>query len=277
MALHLPINGRCNIRCVFCSAWGRGGSFDMDYLKGEVDKDKTGHVQISGGDPILREPLELLQILQYCKLRGKIVEFQTNGTKLSEMSEKMFKALLACVDFFNVNFSAHTPELDLAVTQMKWAFEERHKGVDRLLAGGATVRFTYIVHGVNYRHAAPFVDYVAQRFPKVSWIQFSYVKGMGLAKGDRSVIPRYRVAGPHLNKAMARCVEHGLKFDIDHIPVCFVAAYKDHHVDYAKMREDKPGVYLSEKQKVGECDGCSLVGQCPGPRVDYVELYKGLA
>ena len=48
MALHLPILGRCNIRCVFCSAWGRGGDFDLEKLKGEIDRDATGHVQVSG-------------------------------------------------------------------------------------------------------------------------------------------------------------------------------------------------------------------------------------
>ena len=34
MALHLPINGVCNIKCVFCSAEGRTGSFELPYLLG---------------------------------------------------------------------------------------------------------------------------------------------------------------------------------------------------------------------------------------------------
>jgi MoaA/NifB/PqqE/SkfB family radical SAM enzyme len=276
LALHLPILGRCNIQCVFCSAWGRGGGFELERLKAEVDRDRTGHVQISGGDPLLKDPLELLALLRHCRLKGKIVEFQTNATKVAELSERMFRALLPLVDFFNVNFSAHTPELDYAVTRSKSGFERRCKGVDRLLAAGAKVRFTYIVHGVNYHDCEPFVAYVRERFPGVAWVQFSYVKGMGKAKGDRSVIPTYRVAAPYLNRAMARCRELGLRFEIDHIPVCFVAEFKDHHVDYRKMRDGAQGVFLTEKQKVGDCEPCALRPFCPGPRVDYIELHRSL-
>lgn len=277
MALHLPILGRCNIQCVFCSAWGRGGSFRLSDLTAEVDRDSTGHIQISGGDPLLKDPLELLRLLRHCKLRGKIVEFQTNATKVPELSEKMFRALLPLVDFFNVNFSAHTPELDFEVTRIRSAFGRRCEGVDRLTEAGAVVRFTYIVHGVNVRACEAFVDYARTRFPRVAWIQFSYVKGMGKAKGDRRVMPRYRVAAPHLNAAMARCRELGLRFEVDHIPVCFVPDFKDQHVDYQKMLRNSPGAHLAEKQAVGECEGCSLKPLCPGPRVDYVELYRGLA
>jgi MoaA/NifB/PqqE/SkfB family radical SAM enzyme len=277
VALHLPILGRCNIQCAFCSAWGRGGSFRLADLTAEVDRDVTGHVQISGGDPLLKSPTELLRLLRHCKLRGKIVEFQTNATKVPELSETMLKALLALVDFFNVNFSAHTPELDFEVTRIRSAFARRCRGVDRLLSAGAQVRFTYIVHGYNVRACEPFVEFVRERFPGVAWIQFSYVKGMGKAKGDKKIMPRYRVAAPYLNAAMSRCSELGLRFEVDHIPVCFVREFKDQHVDYRKMREGKTGVHLAEKQPVGECEGCSLKPFCPGPRVDYTELYKGIS
>lgn len=277
MALHLPILGRCNIKCVFCSAWGRGGSFGLVSLKGEVGRDRTGHVQISGGDPLLKDPLELLDLLRHCKRLGKIVELQTNATTIGGLSDRMLGALKALVDVFNVNFSAHTPELDYEVTGIRSAFERRCEGVDRLVAAGASVRFTYIVHGTNFRHCRDFVEFAARRFPGAAWIQFSYVKGMGRAKGDRSVIPRYRVAAPHLNRAMSLCRELGLRFEVDHIPVCFVAEFRDRHVDYLKMKEKRAGVHLSEKQKVGECGTCALTAWCPGPRVDYVELYRGLS
>ena len=63
MALHLPVNGVCNIKCVFCSAEGRSGTYELKYLLDEIDRDKTGHVQISGGDPMIKDPAELLEIL----------------------------------------------------------------------------------------------------------------------------------------------------------------------------------------------------------------------
>jgi MoaA/NifB/PqqE/SkfB family radical SAM enzyme len=276
MALHLPINDVCNIKCVFCSAEGRTGTFDLAHLLKEIDADRTGHIQISGGDPMMKDPAELLQLLLHCRKKGKIVEFQTNGTLVTRYNPKRLRLMKGLVDFFNINFSAHTPELDVEVTRTPGAFDWRVKGVRHLIAMGAQVRLNYIVHQANYRHCAEFVDFAAREMPGFSWIQFSYCKGMGRAAGDPGVMPRFRDAAPFLNAAMRRCAEVGVKFDVDHIPVCFVMDFKDHHADYRKMREHKPGVHLAEKQQVADCDGCAMRDACPGPRRDYIAIYGEL-
>src|SRR5206468_866532 len=99
-----------------------------------------------------------------------------------------------------------------------------------------------------------------------SWIQFSYCKGMGRAKGNKQVMPRFQDAAPFLNAAFRACKALGVDFDIDHIPVCFMLEFKERHADYRKMREHKPGVHLSEKQQVADCDSCAMRETCPGPR-----------
>lgn len=276
MALHLPINAECNIQCVFCSSAGRNGDFSLPKLKAEVDTDKTGHVQISGGDPLLKDPDELLALLAHCKKKRKIIEFQTNAVLVKQYDPARFKLLARLVDFFNVNFSAHTPELDFAVTGVQDGFERRIDSIRYMAGLGSKVRLTYIVHKTNVAFCREFVDFAARELPMVAWIQFSYVKGMGRAKGNDTIIPRFADAAPPLNAAMDRCRELGLRYDVDHIPACFVRGHLDHHVDYQKMLRSQPGVYLSEKQKIAECEGCSLRPQCPGPRLDYVELYGGL-
>lgn len=277
MALHLPINGVCNIKCVFCSAVGRGGAFELAYLLDQIDKDKTGHVQISGGDPMIKDPAELLQILAHCRKKNKIIEFQTNGIMLTRYNPKRLRLIAGLVDFFNINFSAHTPELDLAVTETEGAFHWRIKGVRHLIAMGAKVRLNYIVHEVNYRQTPNFVRFAAQELSGFSWIQFSYCKGMGRAKGNKQVMPRFSDAAPYINEALKLCRELGIGFDIDHIPVCFLMDYKEHHADYRKMRDHKPGVHLAEKQQVADCDACVMREVCPGPRRDYIEIYGALA
>lgn len=277
MALHLPINGVCNIKCVFCSADGRSGTFELAYLLDQIDRDKTGHVQISGGDPMIKDPAELLQILLHCKKRGKIVEFQTNGVMITRYNPRRLRMICGLVDFFNINFSAHTPELDLAVTETPGAFDWRLKGVRHLIAmGGVKVRLNYIVHETNYRECEDFVRFAHAEMPGFKWIQFSYCKGMGRAKGNKQVMPRFQDAAPYLNAAFKTCGKLGVDFDIDHIPVCFMMDFKEHHADYRKMRESKPGVHLSEKQQVADCDGCAMRDICPGPRKDYLEIYGPL-
>ena len=276
MALHLPIIDRCNIGCVFCSAWGRGGRFSLEYLEGEIAADRTGHVQVSGGDPFLRDPSELLRLLRFCKARGKLVEFQTNATLVTRLSPALLKAVVAMVDYFNVNHSAHTPELDLAVTLVEGGFAQRMAGLRELARLKAKVRLTYIVHTVNVRHCRAAVEQVARDLPRVSWLQFSYAKAMGKARNNADVVPRYEDAAPCLNDALRRAVELRVECVVDHIPVCFVPEFKDRHVDYLKMREGRPGIHLAEKQQVAACEGCRLRPWCPGPRTDYIDIHGSI-
>lgn len=276
MALHLPILDKCNIMCNFCSAWGRGGGFALDYLKSQIDQDRTGHVQISGGDPMMKEHADLVAVLRHCKSRGKIVEFQTNATLVTQIPTAQLEAIIASVDYFNVNYSAHTPELDFKVTAVREAFAWREQGVRELLRRGCTVRLTYIVHKVNALYTADFVRHIRRDLPGIAWIQFSFVKAMGLARDNDQVVPRYEEVAAPLNEALGLCVDNGIKVFVDHIPVCFVEKYKDFHVDYQKMRNQQQGIYLREKQKVAECDTCALKACCPGPRVDYLDIYQTL-
>ncbi len=276
MALHLPINGVCNIKCVFCSAEGRSGGYELDGLLTEVSEDRTGHIQISGGDPMLRDPLEVLAIVAHAKKLGKIVEFQTNAVLVEKWDPRRLAQLAGLLDFWNVNFSAHEPGLDELVTESPGAFAARVRGVRRLLTLGKPVRLNYIVHELNYRRAEEFVRFAARELKGFSWIQFSYVKGMGRAKNNRLIMPAFRDAAPHLNRAFRACAELGVDFDVDHIPVCFVLDWKDHHADYRKMRERAPGRHLAEKQQVADCDGCAMREACPGPRKDYIEVYGAL-
>ena len=255
---------------------GDDSCYELPFLTQKISEDETGHVQISGGDPLLRKPIEVLSIVAHAKKLGKIVEFQTNAVLVEKWDRRRLTQLAGLVDFWNVNFSAHTPELDLAVTETPGAFAARMRGVRRLMTLGKPLRLNFIVHEVNYRTAEDFVRFAAAEIPGFSWIQFSYVKGMGRAKNNRLVMPRFRDAAPYLNKAFRLCGTLGIDFDVDHIPVCFVADFKDHHADYRKLRENRPGVHLSEKQKIADCDGCAMREACPGPRKDYIEVYGSL-
>lgn len=276
MALHLPINEECDSACVFCSAAGRPGDFRLESLLKRIDEDESGHVQVSGGDPLRRAPAELLQILVHCKKRGKIVELQTNAARVPGCDEKTLRLLARLADYFNVNFPAHTPELDYAITRLEGGFGRRLMGVRRLLSLGAKVRLSHVVCRPNFPHLPDFVDFLWRSKLPIAWVQFSFVKAVGRAQGSAEVVPRFQDAAPFLNRALARCREIGLAFEVDHIPVCFVPDFKEQHVDYRKMREKTPGVHLSEKQRTADCAACALKELCPGPRKDYLAIHRSL-
>lgn len=276
MTLHLPITDRCNLRCVFCSAWGREGGEALPALLQRLRTAPAGPVQVSGGEPTLRPQSELWRLLLECRLQGRPIEFQTNGTLLGAWPEERLRLLARLADQINVNFSAHTPALEAGVSGMRGALKRRERAVRRLVAAGARVRLTHVVCAQNHRALEGFVRYVRRRLPGVREIQFSFVKGMGRAAQDRAVVPRYGEAGPFLNKALSLCRKLGLAAAVDHIPVCFLPAFRDFHVDSRKVRHGRTGPYLEEKAHVPECVPCRFKPECPGPRKDYVALYGGL-
>lgn len=276
----LPITSRCTQNCIFCSA-----SKDADksglkqWIKG-VDAIDGRLVQISGGEPLTMPAGDILALLLYCRKKNRIVEFQTNAMLLDDIDEKFFANLVRIVKttsgYFNVNYPAYTAKLDEAITITPGAYKKRQNGVLRLIRAGAAVRLTHVINSLNYRVIERFVDYAASRLCGISWIQFSFVKAIGRAAGRRDIVPKYSDAAPYLNRGIKSALSAGLECEIDHIPPCFLKAYRQYHVDCKKIRSGVDGLYLKEKRKVKACSKCGMSRMCAGPRSDYIDIYGGL-
>jgi len=132
-----------------------------------------------------------------------------------------------------------------------------------------------VICSLNYKEAAKFAAFAAENFKGLSWLQFSFIKGIGRAEGS-GFIPGYSSAMPHLMKALDLCRHKGLKCEVDHIPPCFLGRHHAANVDIKKMRSGTDGPHLSEKKKVPECEGCGFARLCPGPRKDYMAVHGRL-
>jgi sulfatase maturation enzyme AslB (radical SAM superfamily) len=238
---------------------------------------RPGLVQISGGEPLLAGIPDLINLIAFCSRGGRRVEFQTNGALFPGLKPEEQAALAGAVaaagGYFNVNFSSHNAALDLKITGTGGAFAARTKAVKKLLALGAEVRLTFVISELNYRSAAAFAAFAARNFKGLSWVQFSYIKGLGRADGS-GYIPEYSSAAPRLIEALDLCDYKGLKCEVDHIPLCFLGWHYAKNVDIAKMRAGTPGPHLSEKKKVAQCRGCGFFRLCPGPRKDYMTVHS---
>ena len=273
---------RCNQRCVFCSypagAARQEGAELKDWLK-EISAMKPGLVQISGGEPLLAHLSDLLKVIAFCARSGRQVELQTNGTLLAGLEPAGLALLVKALDrakgYFNINFSAPRAALDLKITRTPGAFSARTRAVRELLALGATVRLTFVICSLNYKEAEKFAAFAVENLKGLSWLQFSFIKGIGRAEGSR-FIPKYSSAVPHLMKALDLCGRKGLKCEVDHIPPCFLGRHHARNVDIKKMRAGTGGPHLSEKEKVPECEGCKFTRLCPGPRKDYMAVHGHL-
>ena len=275
MSLHLRVLGDCNLGCEFCSFPMRDHPWDLKRSMTEVEESGEKYVQVSGGEPLTVPPLELIALLSWMKKRGLTIELQSNGSTVPDYDDEMLRRIVSLVDLFNLNFSAHTPELDFAVTHTPNAFALREKAVDRLLSLDAQVRLTYVIYGRNFSHVDAFPAYVAERMPGISWIQFSFVKGMGRAKGSESLVPRHADVAPHLNRAMQSCGDLGIRCEVDHIPVGYVPEFVNQHVDTHKVFHGISGYHEKDKEQAECCVGCEFESACPGVRKDYREVQDG--
>lgn len=267
MALHLRVSGACNLDCVFCSFPDRERPFSLPALLREAARSPERLVQVSGGEPLAAPRAGLLALLTWLKRRGRLVELQTNGTLAASVPESFLGRLGALVDVFNVNFSASDAATDRALTGRRGAFAAREAGVRRLAALGPPVRLTYVVCAENLVATAAFPAYVARTFPRVGWVQFSFVKGQGRAAKRPGLVPRYVDAAPALVCALRSCARLGLRARVDHIPPCHLPGFEGLHVDADKVRRRLLGPHACEKARRPECRGCAL--HCPGPRLDH--------
>jgi len=274
--------GRCNQKCVFCSYPFDALSGKSPYLKSwlkEISEMKPGLVQISGGEPLLADFADLIKILAFCARSGRRIELQTNGVLLSKLDQVRLKLLVKALNsakgYFNINFSAPRAALDRKITRTSGAFAARTKAVKNLLELGAKIRLTCVIFSLNYKEAEEIAAFAVKNFKGLSWLQFSFIKGIGRAEASR-FIPKYSSAAPYLMKALDLCVRKGLKCEVDHIPPCFLGRHHARNVDVKKMRFGIPGPHLAEKEKVPECEGCGFFKLCPGPRKDYIAVHGGL-
>ncbi|HAF95859.1 MAG: hypothetical protein A2X34_07195 [Elusimicrobia bacterium GWC2_51_8] len=286
----IPITADCNQRCLFCSARGREDDISMARVLGllkEAGLSGVGGAVISGGETTLSS--RLLKVIAAARKLGLAVELQTNA--LTSAYQSTAAALAASgVAFFNINFPSHEDAANDRITGTRGTLKLRLKGVNNLLKLGARVRLTHIITSLNYKKLPAFARFVKKNMPGVYYIQFSFIKVLGLAAQNTWLVPPYAAAAPCLRKALKVCAASGIRAMVDHIPPCFLGSFAASHVDYIKLSNGSaPPAFgtqsqkwggdtteaRKEKKKLAACRGCRLGDKCFGPRIDHAALIKG--
>ena len=275
MAL-VPLTTDCNQRCVFCSAHGRGDSTALkDALRRVREIAAAGGrlAALSGGETTFSGHLP--RVIAFARAKGLEVEIQTNGLTSCYPARAARLAALK-PDLFNVNFPSHRAAVNDRLTGTRGTLPLREAGVRNLLAAGAPVRLTHIVSSLNYRDLPAFARYAAKKFPGLKYIQFSYLKGVGLAAAAPRLLPPYAAAAPYLRRALAACAGAGVEAVVDHIPPCFLGRWCGRHVDFLKAGAgEDTSLARAEKRLLPACRGCALAGRCFGPRAEHAEQLPG--
>lgn len=270
MTTILPITNQCNQNCLFCSAKGRKEQMGNKFFERVINQAKDSLV-ISGGEPTLSS--DLFWVIEKAKRKNLFIELQTNATTLF-YKDLAIKLIKSGVDLFNVNFPSHLSLINDQITQTKGLFNKKVEGVKNLQEEKANIRLTCIINSLNYKTLEDYVIFINQNFPKINYIQFSFIKITGAAKKNPQILINYEKAQPYLLKVFRKCQKLNIDFIVDHIPSCYLGNYKKHHIDYQKIiKGEKPEYSWREKTKMKECKHCNWSFYCYGVRKDYLKFF----
>ena len=196
----IEVTQRCNLGCRVCFA-GAGGIASEDPDLGKVRRafetllNAGGpyNVQISGGEPTLREDLpEIIRL--GASLGFEYLQLNTNGLRLAEdpsYAGRLKDAGLACVflQFDGVSDSVYERLRGRAL------FEQKKLAVDHCAAANlGVILVPTLVPGVNVHEIGLILDLALQRVPDVRGVHFQPISYFGRYPGcptdeERLTIP----------------------------------------------------------------------------------------
>ena len=257
----IEVTQRCNLCCPVCFA-GAGEATSEDPDMGALRRTfqallATGgpyNVQISGGEPTLREDLpEIVELV--ISLGFKYVQLNTNGLRLAEdpgYAKRLKEAGLACV-FLQFDGVTDTVYRRLRGRSL---FEQKKLAVDRCAeAKLGVILVPTVVPGVNVHEIGLTIDFALQRIPDVRGVHFQPISYFGRYPGRPTDGNRLTI--PEIIRAIE--AQTGGRMLAEHFkPAACENAYCSFHGNFVLMSDEKllpwtrhdPGVCCSKPERI---------------------------
>lgn len=271
----IRINFHCNQACRFCFVSTHLPPAGDDAVREAIANAarRGARIVISGGEPTLNP--RLVDYVALAKsLSGRPVELQTNAIRLEDTDLCDALARAGLDDAF-VSLHGTRAEISDAVTGAPGTFTRTVAGIDNLHHRTTVVlRLNFVLCETNLRDLVPYVELVANRWPRAS-ISFSFVApSTDMVPRDRQMIPRYSDAMPEIVAALDRAAKLGVPMtgfeSMCGMPLCLVPAPL---APFLTLGELPAGFDRGEFVKAPPCQGCALEQRCYGIRRGYADLY----
>ena len=284
----LRLTMACNERCPFCNVPAE------DYDKLTPPEDETlaelqqfldagaQTLTISGGEPTLLRK-RLLRLVARAREGGvRFVEIQTNATLIDDRYAEQLAE--AGVTSAFVSLLSHVPEHHDALAGLDGAFPKCLRGIDALLDHGIRVTLNPVTASLTEELVADFVDFVAERLPRVTFISMSAVQPHGRARHDVSgLLPDYAVLGRTIRQARVRAEAHGIDLVNPYCGLPLCVGWSDDPEQSVEAIEAQGGGWqrtpgldnLGNKRHGAPCHRCAVRTRCGGAWHAYWDVRGG--
>lgn len=293
-SVYIQTNSSCNQKCIFCNRPPNNSYKNTSFTSlAEIKKKiKTlsndpacKRIIFTGGEPLLYP--RLLEAIIYAKKYNFIVEIQTNGTLLSLNKLKDLKQ--AGLDIINFACHSHKKLISNQLRGVSFGYETIIQNIELANKFGFDIHIIHVINTLNYKDLSDFIDFLHELNIKRLTLNLSIVVPDGWAWENKWIIPRLKDIKPCLQKAMQKCVDHDIQFDVSEVvPLCIMQGFENHDISTTfKLKNTKiTDDYLTGKRdlnfsdldsaraiKAPQCKKCSVNEVCAGfyPRIK--ELY----
>jgi MoaA/NifB/PqqE/SkfB family radical SAM enzyme len=267
-------NFNCNQACRFCSVSGHlPGPGDAAVRAAITSAAERGaKITLSGGEPTLNP--RLFEYIRLAKRLSRLpVKLQTNAIRLAEPGycsslvdaglEELFASLHASVE-----------TLSDSLTGAPGTFRQTVAGLDAAAATRLFVQINFVICQENLTDVAPFVRFVATRWPRAFVSLSTVAASTDQTVLDRRLIPRHSAVREQLEGALAEATRLGVRVcgleSISGMPLCLIPSGLESPRARAPM---PPGFGAGEFLKAEACRGCVLSPRCLGIRRGYAALH----
>ncbi len=164
----LAITGDCHYKCAFCSAYRmykKGGPYlTVEQIKGiwkECVKLGVIHVNLTGGEPLLRDIDEICRIIRNFRPSSFLVSLVTNGIHLTE--DKIRKLKDAGLDTLQLSIESINPQIHDDLVGIKGNFDKLMKCIQHAKDVGLKVCLNAVFFHGNAREIRELIDFSKEK------------------------------------------------------------------------------------------------------------------
>jgi MoaA/NifB/PqqE/SkfB family radical SAM enzyme len=283
----LRLTMACNERCPFCNVPAE----DYERLTPPIEEtraelqrfldDGAQTLTISGGEPTLLRK-RLVELVREARAGGvRFVELQTNAVLITpayaaELAE-------AGVTSAFVSFLSHVPEHHDTLAGLAGAYPKCLAGIDAMLDAGIRVTLNPVTARLTEALVPDYIDFVAERLPRVRFISMSAVQPHGRAREQVELLPDYAVLREAIPEARRRAERHGIELVNPYcgLPLCI--GWEDAADHSVEALEAEGGGWrrtlgldnLGNKSHGEPCRSCAFRTRCGGAWHSYWEVRGG--